>query len=516
MTITLDRPLRPVRRAIAGASGPWVVAIGVALLASAVVVSRVSPAASLILAIALLATIAVAAARWPRPVLVLVALSPILDRFVAGRFVPSGALSLAPFFSEALLLLVGLVLLVRSVRGGTFVPAVRHPVSIALGVFVLVALASALVNGVPPMVAAVGLAYTIDAAVLFYLVRMAGFGHRQVRLTVAAIVAIVAVGAVIAVAQAVLSPSILGLTGVVGRSGEDVRIGSIVRDPNVFGTLIGLALPFSVFAITRMPTRTQRRWAIGITFLLTLALLLTYSRGSWLGIGGGFVLVALLVERRALLAFAVIAVLALGTAFAMPRGLLPATSSTGDPVEEVEPFNPFGSTIDRVGAIGQGRDLRWMFMMNALPILRDHPIIGVGPGRYGGAAAWNFDSPIYEEYGTEDVFPDWYVQRTVDNFWLHILVETGVVGAAALVGAILLVGVPLVRAAFRARASRFVVAAGVVGGAAAVSLSTSTTMLLEGNTVAFLFWFLLGLGSLTVPRIRPRRRTAAVAPATSA
>lgn len=508
------RALRPVRRLIADAPALIYVVVALALAVATVLASGLSLGTSAALAGALLVTIAVAAFRWPQQVLLLVVLAPILDRFVAGRFVPSGVLAYASFFSEALLLVVGAVVAARSIRAGTFAAAIRHPASIALGVFVGVAVISALLNAVPPTIAAIGLVYTLDAAVLFYLVRMAGYGHRQVRITIAALVGVLLIGALIAIAQALLSPTILGLTGVVGRSGEDVRIGSIVRDPNVFGTLIGLTLPFSVFAITRLPSRRQRRMAMVVTFLLTLALLLTYSRGSWLGIGGGFVLVALLLERRALVAFAVIGALALGTAYVMPRQLLPPPAAPGDTAEEPEPFNPFGSTIDRVGAIGEGRDLRWMFMMNAVPILRDHPLVGVGPGRYGGAAAWNFDSPVYEEYGTDEVFPDWYRQRTVDNFWLHILIETGVVGAAALIAAIVAIAVPLLRAAWRARASRFVVVAGVAGATAAVCLSSATTMLLEGNTVAYPFWFLLGLGSVTAPRVA-RRPAVEPAPATS-
>lgn len=511
--VTVDRPQWQVRRALAAVPAAGYVATGLILALASVLVARVAPLAALVPVGALFATIALATIRWPRSVLVLVVLMPILDRFVAGRVIPAGATAVAPFFSEALLLLVGLVVIGQSVRSGTFAGAIRHPATIALAIFVGAATISALLNRVPPQIALLGLVYTLDAAVLFYLVRMAGFGHRQVRLAITVLVGVVVVGALIAIAQVVLSPNILGLTGIVGRSGEDVRIGSIVRDPNVFGTLIGLTLPFSVFAITRLPSAPQRRMAIAITFILTLALLLTYSRGSWLGVGAGFVLVALLLERRALLAFALIGVLALGTAFLLPRNLLSGAPAAEGTVEVQEPFNPFESTIDRVGAIGEGRDLRWMFMTNALPILADHPIVGVGPGRYGGAAAWNFRSPVYAEYGTDAIFPDWYVQRTVDNFWLHILIETGVLGAAALLAAIGLILWPLFRATRRAGASHFVVAAGVVGGTAAVGLSSVTTMLLEGNTVAFLFWFVLGLGSVAWTGTRRGERMAGEAPA---
>lgn len=496
MMTTLDRPLRPVRRVLTDAPATWYVVMAFVLAIATILVARVSAIGSLVLVAGLLLTIAAATVRWPQPVLVLVVLTPILDRFVAGRVVPAGALAFVPYFSEALLLLVTGVLAVQAGRAGTLLPALRHPASVAFGVFVAVAAVSAVVNRVPAHIALAGLVYTLDAALLFYLVRIAGFERRHVRLAIIVLLGVVLLGAFIAVAQAVLSPSILGLTGVVGRSGEDVRIGSIVRDPNVFGTLIGLVLPFAVFATTRLPSGRDRRIAIGITFVLTLALLLTYSRGSWLGVGGGLVLVALMLERRALLTFAVIGVLALGTAYVLPRGLLPTAPAADGTVEEVEPFNPLGSTVDRVGAIGEGRDLRWMFMMNAVPIVADHPLVGVGPGRYGGAVAWNFPTPIYAEYGTDDIIPVWYRQRTVDNFWLHILVETGLIGFAALIAAIALIVLPILRVARHARAGLFVVAAGVLGAAATLSLSSVTTMLLEGNTVAFLFWFLLGIGSV--------------------
>ena len=63
------------------------------------------------------------------------------------------------------------------------------------------------------------------------------------------------------------------------------------------------------------------------------------------------------------------------------------------------------------------------------------------PGRYGGAAADIFPTPVYPEYGTNALFSS-PTQRTVDNFWLHIAVEGGALGLLALVAAILAVLLP--------------------------------------------------------------------------
>jgi hypothetical protein len=54
-----------------------------------------------------------------------------------------------------------------------------------------------------------------------------------------------------------------------------------------------------------------------------------------------------------------------------------------------------------------------------------------------------------------------------------------------------------IRALRGAVGSRFSVPAGIVSAAAVLCFATVTTMLLEGNTAAFLFWFMLGLGSMT-------------------
>ncbi len=269
-----------------------------------------------------------------------------------------------------------------------------------------------------------------------------------------------------------------------------MRFGSLVRDPNILGTLIGLALPFTVFSLVRMPAG-RRRWLVGgAVFALLLALLLTYSRGSWFGVAVGFGGVALIIDRRALVAFLGILVLAYVTAVVMPKGVLVGLGQV---------YDPFATTVNRFQAVQENRDLRTLFIRNAIAILEDHPWLGVGPGRYGGAAASLFESPIYTEYRTDELLTN---QTTVDNFWLHMTVEGGVFGVLTFLVMIGTAVLTPIRALRRAERSYFAVPAGVVSATAVVCAATVTTMLLEGNTVAFLFWFLLGIGSMTLPAAR--------------
>ncbi len=317
------------------------------LMLLAVLAAQVSTVAFLVAGVALLGLLGVMTLRWPRAMLVALVMSPaIIDLYAGQRLLPETAQEVARFFSEGLLMVVALVLASVAARRGTLVGALAHPFSGALALFLLATVVSAAVNAVPPQVAATGLIFTLDAAVLFYLPRMVGFTHEQIRLTMWAVAIVVVVTALIGIGQAILSPDLLGVTPVTGRSGEGVRFGSLVRDPNIMGTLIGLALPFTVFSLVRMPPG-RNRWLVGGAVLaLLVALLLTYSRGSWLGVAVGFGGVALIIDRRALVTFLALLLLAYGTAVVMPKGIL---SGLG------QGYDPFATTVNRFDAVNQGQ-----------------------------------------------------------------------------------------------------------------------------------------------------------------
>jgi O-antigen ligase len=159
-----------------------------------------------------------------------------------------------------------------------------------------------------------------------------------------------------------------------------------------------------------------------------------------------------------------------------------------------KPSGFLASTVDRVSTVASGRDLRTLFVFNAVEILADHPFLGVGPGQYGGAASDMFGTPIYRQYGTDNLFHG--SQRTVDNFWLHLTVESGALGIAAFLAMIAFILLPICRAARRSTSWRRIVLVGIAAAAGALIVNSLTTMLLESNSVAFVFWLLLGVGSV--------------------
>ena len=474
--------------------GPIVGVAGLVLAAIGAWLSWSSIPAFVVAAALFFLLVGYAAYRWPRAALVLVALSAILDRYVVAGLLPTSLGAATHLSSESMLGVAAIVITGVAVRRGTFWRAIRHPSSAFLLAFLVLAALSAAVNGVPPVQGAAGIVFTLDAAVLFYLARMVGFNVRQALLAISALVGLLLASGIIAILQALIRPDVFGLTALLGRFGEAYRLASIFGDPNVFAALISAAAPFAAVAAVRAPRPSDRWISMLILFALVLPLWLTFSRGGWIGMVVGFSVGALILDWRVWTVGAASIALAFAVATVMPRDL-------AGPIPGQEAPSLIDSTKNRVDTIGSGRDLRTLFIKNAVPILREHPLLGVGPGRYGGAAADIFGTPVYAAYGTNKLFVD-PAQKTVDDFWLHLLIEAGILGTVAFVGGLLSIGWPILRLARRSKARRRIVLVGIVSATLCVAVNSTTTMLLEANSVAFVFWFLLGLGSSVVDQGR--------------
>jgi O-antigen ligase len=188
---------------------------------------------------------------------------------------------------------------------------------------------------------------------------------------------------------------------------------------------------------------------------------------------------------------ALIAVLGFGIANVLPRNILssgPSPSGGGTDI--------IGSTFERLTTIGEGNDLRVRFIDQGLEILGRDPILGVGPGQYGGAVAQSWGSSVY------DVLGERAPKRTVDNFWLHLLVEMGILGTLAYI-AIYVVAAwrPLV-AAWRQSGLRLIFLAGALTAMGALAIDSITEMILEGNTFSMLAWLLVGTTAAVYSPVR--------------
>jgi putative inorganic carbon (hco3(-)) transporter len=451
------------------------------LLVLAIGMAHYSTVAFAVVGVLLLLSLAYACWHWPQATLITLAIVPLFDRYVVSLFIPSELHILARVFSEGLLATAAVVISGRAIIEGRFVQAIRQPTTAPLVVFGLLAVASGLTNGVPPFHAGLGIAFTIDAIAVFFLAAMVPWRPVHLKVLVGIIVAIATVAAILAIAQVVLSSSILGLASSSGRFGEGDRVGAFFGgNPNILGAMLAIAAPFCFFGAVELPERRQRWVSAAIGFLLVLALLFTFSRGAWFGLAASMLVTALVLRPRVLAVAGLTAVLALGVAGVLPRNILHPGSGDAPPTDIL------GSTVDRFNIIGEGNDLRVRFIDQGLPILAERPLLGVGPGWYGGAVAQSWGSPIYAELG------DQAPQRTVDNFWLHLLVEFGVLGTLAYIAIYVVAAYRPLRAAWRQHGLRLIFLAGALAAMGVLAIDSVTEMILEGNTFSMVAWLLLG------------------------
>ncbi len=454
---------------------------------AALLVARISTVGFVVMVAILLVVFAYVSYRAPRAMLVLMILAPLVDRYVVRQTLPERLQGYGDMLSEGLLVIVAVAILVHGHRTGRLIPALRHPVTLFVAAFGLIAALSALVNHVPLEIAGLGTVFTVDAFALFFLVRIIGFDERTGWLAAMVFVALAVFAALLALGQVILTPDFLGLTTWTGRFGEGLRPGSIFTgQPNMLGAVLALALPFATFGAARPDlSRWTRVFCVAAAIILGVALFYTFSRGTWLALAVAIAIVGLIAERRALLVTAAIGVACFGIALALPRGvLLPSNSQWS--------IDLGNATFGRIEAITQGRDQRFKFMENALPILQDHPLIGSGPGTYGGGVAAHFGSPNYTKYN-DGVVP---TDRTVDNYWLHAVVEFGIIGAVLLLGMLSWVVIEMLRAIRGATGHRRVLLSAIATGTILLTVASGTEMLLEGNTTSFALWFFIGVGSL--------------------
>jgi O-antigen ligase len=187
--------------------------------------------------------------------------------------------------------------------------------------------------------------------------------------------------------------------------------------------------------------------------VMLVALVMSWSRGAWLGFGAATAAIALAVVARSGRAAAIAAVLALLAAYVLlVLGVVRVPPAI---VQRFSDFVPYVGVRDVRGVeITDGnfavleRVAHWQA---AWQMWSDHPWFGVGAGNYG---------PVYSQYA----LPLWPVALGhAHNFYLNVAAEAGVMGlatyvflwAAAMVGAW--------RASRRTRGWEWGVALGVLG-----------------------------------------------------
>ncbi len=238
-------------------------------------------------------------------------------------------------------------------------------------------------------------------------------------------------------------------------------------NPNTFGGFLVWALAIFLSLLFGKVRGGLRTLALIGVVIAAPALVFTLSREALIAFAVGALLIAVVADRRFLL------LLLLGAA------LLPIA----DP-HLIQRFTYALSSGYLTTSSSYGRLLFWS---RGLQAFLAQPILGWGPGRFGGSVAHLYGSPVYGLYGLG-------FKPIIDSQHVQTLVELGIVGYIAYIW----LGVAAVRAGLRLyredldpfwRAMGLALAAGTAG----LYIQSFFASLLETHQVIIVFWLMFGM-----------------------
>lgn len=198
----------------------------------------------------------------------------------------------------------------------------------------------------------------------------------------------------------------------------------IYANPNDLAALTLLHLSIAAGIFVSDAHRWMKRGALASLFFLPVIILLTQSRGTFIGFAA-FTVLALVGQKTRIKAFALAGVVALVALMFVPSSAWERLGGLGDVA--------FGdasiAAMDEEGSAEQ----RWQIWQTAGLIIRDNPVTGVGWGAYSEANAnyAAYAGPESTNYGARDAHSA-YISVLAELGWPGLLLFMGVIGAAVL------------------------------------------------------------------------------------
>lgn len=244
------------------------------------------------------------------------------------------------------------------------------------------------------------------------------------------------------------------------------RVGSFLAHPVVYGAFLVQALPFAIFLWIRGWSKPMAALGFATSILGTICLFLTQSKGSWIAaFVVGFIATAYFVRTRGKKSIAAALIVLLVTALAV--GIIFSHSS-----------------LDEITRFDTSVDVRARTWEAAIDGIQENPLFGVG----------------FKQGNREvtDQVPLWWRELTgfisppTDNYYLNILLETGLVGGSIwflMMALIITGGYRLVRQNLNSRYMLVASYLSIIG--LMVNMVTFDAMLIPANRMVF--WVAAGI-----------------------
>ena len=237
------------------------------------------------------------------------------------------------------------------------------------------------------------------------------------------------------------------------------RVFSIIGSPNILGSLMVLLIPLSL-SLVYFEKKIFKKILFGLISLSMVAcLLFTFSRGAWIGCIVAILVFAFIADRRMLIPLFVGSLLA---ALFIP--------SVRDRVIYLL-SDQYVASSTKGGRIGR--------LLKGLDMLKQNLWFGLGFGRFGGAVAIN------------NKIPDAFYS---DNYYLKMVVETGLLGLSAFLLLLYNVIAWSLRTIHQIKISRYsYIAQGAFAGICGVLVHCAFENVFEYTAMTVYFWLLVGV-----------------------
>lgn len=265
---------------------------------------------------------------------------------------------------------------------------------------------------------------------------------------------------------------------------------STLGNPNMLGTFLVLPMLVSMGFAVATRGRARLLWLVALSFTAA-SLLLTQTRGAWLGALAGVLVLGLSLYRSRVADRSLVRTLGVGAAW------LAGLTACITVYQAATEGNPL---FERIGAMLGGSNLdggRFMVWAEALKVVHKYPLLGAGPDNMRFAWYGVTENAHVAKLGVDGVITDPH------SYWLSVTTSSGILAGTLLVvfiGAVLwgsrevafrrLPGEPVLE-----RIVYSALWAGIVGLCIALTFSVVLT------PIGLQLW--LALGMLVLPRVRP-------------
>ncbi len=250
-------------------------------------------------------------------------------------------------------------------------------------------------------------------------------------------------------------------------AGVRTRVYSIFTSPNVFGSLLTLALPMAIsLAVINENKRGKAIFTL-IALCMMASLVFTSSRGAWIGFALAIGIYVLLKDKRLIIPCIIGAVL-----------VVVAVPSVGNRISYMLSPEYIESSLKG------GRLVRWL---TGLEIFANNPVFGVGLGHFGGAVAINHELRLLVNAELIDTF-------YMDNYMLKTAVESGIVGFSAfavLMYSVIVNGFRTIKISATKVSKEL--STGIVGGLCGVIAHNFVENVFEVPMMTSLFWMFVAV-----------------------